>query len=188
MVRRRGWESVICNLSYSLPPFKEHWEWPCNATGLHFTQRTWVKPIWSHNPVYIQGVEVYLNPVLRILYSLIWYTAGIYLSTSTISIFLCQLSLSLEPGYVFQILTMAAVLTGVRSLLWSAAVQPVVHTWFLLIPLWAQWRKPLGCPHSSAMPLKPASYTWQLSGHPWVCLWYRFEKAALYSRNPDKPW
>lgn len=49
--------------------------------------------------------------------SLIWYMAGIYLSTSTISVFLCQLSLSLEPGYVLQTLTMAAVLMVIRSLL-----------------------------------------------------------------------
>lgn len=67
MVRWQGWESVICNLSHSPPPFQEHWEWPCNATGLHLPQHTWVKPIWPHKPVYIQGGEVYLNLVFPIL-------------------------------------------------------------------------------------------------------------------------
>lgn len=152
-------ESAICNFFHQPPPFKEYWEWPCNATGLCLPQHTWVKSICLHKLVY--RVWKYTSTWSSLFWpSLIWYAADIYLSTSTISVFLCQLSLSLEPGCVLQILTMAAVLVEIKSLLWTAAVHLVIHAHFLLSPVWAQWRKPFGCLCSSAVPLKPASYTW----------------------------
>lgn len=70
--------------------------------------------------VCMQGVEVYLNLVLPILILPGMQQVSTYLPHRYL-FFLCQLSLSLESGCGFQILTVAAMLMGIRSLLLNSS-------------------------------------------------------------------
>lgn len=142
--------------------FKEYLERPCNATGLHLPQHTWVKPTWLHKLVYIQGVEVYFNLALPIL--------GVYFPDMVygryLLIYLNNICFSLPAFPLFRTwLCSSDSHRGCRAHgdQKSAVNRSCTSSGSCRVsaesPLGTMEKKTLWCLCSSAVPLKPASYT-----------------------------